>query len=86
MTWPETSSWVVGEVVPIPTLPFWSTMKAVLVEKAAVEVATTKAGEVPPAEPLTESLAQGEVVPIPTNSFVSRKRDEVAVSSLVAEA
>ena len=43
MIWPETSNWVVGEVVPIPTFPFESTMKAVEVPNAAVEVATTKA-------------------------------------------
>ena len=65
MTWPETSSWVVGEVVPMPTLPFESTIKAVrLVEPE--EVAIAKAGVVASGPAWTESEAQGVVDEMPT--------------------
>ena len=62
---PVTERAVAGEVVPIPTLPFLSTMNAVDVADA-VEVETTKTGMVPPETPAIDSLAQGVLVPMPT--------------------
>ena len=54
-----------GVVVPIPTLPFWSTINAVEVADA-VEDEIVKRGIEPAADPATEKLAQGDVVPMPT--------------------
>jgi hypothetical protein len=48
---PLICSAVVGELVPIPTLPFLSTMSAVDVAKTDVEVEIVKSGSVPPAAP-----------------------------------
>ena len=69
-----------GVVVPMPTLPSWSTMNAVEVAKAAVEVDMEKSGAVPPEAPATESRAYGVEVPIPKLPFVARKTEEVAAS------
>ena len=60
-----------GELVPIPTSPFWSMMKAVEVA-VAVEVERVKSGLVLLDRPATESLAHGEVVPIPKPVDVQR--------------
>ena len=61
----ETANAALGEVVPMPTLPFASMSKAVEVANPAVELEIVKSGTVPPAEPARESLAQGVVVPMP---------------------
>lgn len=51
--------------MPIPTLPLELIMKAVLVAKSDVELATIKSGLVPPAAPPTDSSPDGLVVPTP---------------------
>jgi hypothetical protein len=58
---------VYGVVVPTPTFPFESIMKAVEVADA-VEVATTNKGRFPELveEAATDNIAHGEVVLIPT--------------------
>ena len=62
---PLTVSAVEGVVVPMPTLPFWSTMNAVEVADA-VEDEIVKSGVVPLEAPATERRAHGVVVPMPT--------------------
>jgi len=63
--------------VPIPSQPFESIMKAVVVANAAVEELIAKSGVVWPDDPAIERLAKGEVVPTPT---FNEKYDEPVTS------
>lgn len=54
-----------GELVPMPTLPFWSTIRAVEVA-LAVEVEMVKRGVASSAAPAIDNFAKGDVVPMPT--------------------
>ena len=67
---PWTLSCCEGEVVPIPTFPFESMMKAVEVAEA-VDVESVNRGEVFEESATTDSFAQGDVVPIPTLPVVA---------------
>ena len=64
---PATAKSALGVVVPIPTFPLESIMKAVEVALRLVVVETMKRGLVPAAVPASESNAPGLVVPIPKN-------------------
>ena len=68
-------------MVPMPTRPFESMMKAVEVAKADVEELIAKSGAVCPVEPANENLAQGVDEPMPTYPvFVIVKADRDVVA------
>jgi hypothetical protein len=73
---PETAKSVPGVVVPTPTLPLESMMKAEVVERPALVVATLKSGRLEATEPVEDAW----MVKRPQGVVVPRAMDEVEKS------
>ena len=85
-TSPATENVSVGVVVPMPTRPYSSMMKCVVVAVPDVDEAIAKSGPLAPTPFSIESLANGDVVPMPTLPLFAKVTTESDREALVASA